>query len=140
MILAHVAKFKGERALHAIEGKSDKIRFDLVPSAVFTNPECAMAGVTEDECKAKGIEILVGKSFYRANGKALAMGESEGLCKLIFEKGSRKLIGAHIMGADAALLAQEAVDLMNADATADSIRQIIFGHPTLSEILLGAVI
>ena len=138
MMLAHVASFQGQRALNAIDGKSDEIRFDLIPSAVFTLPECGMAGLTEDECKARGIAIVCGKSFYRANGKALAMGESEGLCKLIFEKESRKLIGAHIMGADAALLAQEAVDLMNADATADSIREIIFGHPTLSEILLAA--
>lgn len=138
MMLAHVASFQGLRALNAIDGKEDNIRFDIVPSAVFCTPECGMAGMTEEECKAKGIEIVCGKSFYRANGKALAMGESEGLCKLIFEKESRKLIGAHIMGADAALLAQEAVDLMNAGATADSIRQIIFGHPTLSEILLSA--
>lgn len=97
-----------------------------------------MAGMTEEECKAKGIETVCGKSFYRANGKALAMGESEGLCKLVFDKGTHKLLGAHIMGADAALLAQEAVDLMNADATAESIREIVFGHPTLSEILLAA--
>lgn len=138
MMLAHVASFHGQRALNAIEGKSDAIRFDLIPSAVFTLPECGMAGLTEEECKARGIEIVCGKSFYRANGKALAMGESEGLCKLIFEKESRKLIGAHIMGADAALLAQEAVDLMNAGATVDSIREIVFGHPTLSEILLAA--
>lgn len=138
MMLAHVASFQGQRALNVIEGKSDAIRFDIVPSAVFTYPEVGMAGLTEEECKNRGIEIVCGKSFYRANGKALAMGESDGLCKLIFDKNNHKLLGAHIMGADAALLAQEAVDLMNADATAESIRQIIFGHPTLSEILLAA--
>ena len=138
MMLAHVASFQGQRALNVIEGKSVAIRFDIVPSAVFTYPECGMAGLTEEECKNRGIEIVCGKSFYRANGKALAMGESDGLCKLIFDKNNHKLLGAHIMGADAALLAQEAVDLMNADATAESIRQIIFGHPTLSEILLAA--
>lgn len=139
MMLAHVATFQGIRALNAIEGKTDNIRFDIIPSAVFTQPECGMAGVTEDECKLKGIEVVTGKSFYRANGKALAMGESEGLCKLVFGKESRRLIGAHIMGADAALLAQEAVDLMNAGATVESIKEIVFGHPTLSEILLAAV-
>ncbi len=138
MMLAHVASFQGKRALNHIEGKSDNIRFDIIPSAVFTTPECGMAGLTEEECKSRGIDIVCGKSFYRANGKALAMGESEGLCKLIFDKGKHKLLGAHIMGADAALLAQEAVDLMNADATAESIREVVFGHPTLSEILLAA--
>lgn len=139
MMLAHVATFHGIRALNSIEGKSDNIRFDVIPSAVFTQPECGMAGMTEEECKAKGIEIITGKSFYRANGKALAMGESEGLCKVIFDKESRKLIGAHIMGADAALLAQEAVDFMNAGATVEMIKETIFGHPTLSEVLLSAV-
>ena len=139
MMLAHVASFQGLRALNSIQGKTDSIRFDVIPSAVFTLPECGMAGMTEEECKAKGIEIATGKSFYRANGKALAMGESDGLCKVIFDKGTHKLLGAHIMGADAALLAQEAVDLMNDDATAESIEEIVFGHPTLSEILLSAV-
>lgn len=138
MMLAHVASFQGIRALNDIEGKEDRIRFDLIPSAVFTLPECGMGGLTEEECKARGIAVVTGKSFYRANGKALAMGESEGLCKLIFEKDSHKLLGAHIMGADAALLAQQAVDFMNADATLESIEQTVFGHPTLSEILLSA--
>lgn len=138
MMLAHVATFQGIRALNAIEGKDDNIRFDIIPSAVFTLPECGMAGLTEEECKARGIEISTGKSFYRANGKALAMGESEGLCKVIFDKESKKLLGAHIMGADAALLAQEAVDFMNAGATLEAIEQTVFGHPTLSEVLLSA--
>ncbi|MDE6717112.1 MAG: dihydrolipoyl dehydrogenase [Muribaculaceae bacterium] len=139
MMLAHVASFQGLRALNSIDGKSDNIRFDLVPSAVFTLPECGMGGLTEEECKARGIATVVGKSFYRANGKALAMGEDEGLCKLIFSKEDHLLIGAHIMGADAALLAQQAIDFMNVGATADSIAETIFGHPTLSEIILSAV-
>lgn len=138
MMLAHVATFQGVRALNAIQGKEDAIRFDIVPSAVFTSPECGMVGMTEEQCKAAGIEIATGKSFYRANGKALAMGESEGLCKLLFEKESMKLIGAHIMGADAALLAQECCNFINAGATLASIKETIFGHPTLSEVILSA--
>ncbi len=138
LMLAHVASFQGQRALNHIQGIEDEIRFDLVPSAVFTLPECGMGGLTEEECKARGIETIVGKSFYRANGKALAMGEEEGLCKLIFAKEDERLIGAHIMGADAALLSQQAVDFMNAGATRRKICQTIFGHPTLSEILLSA--
>lgn len=139
MMLAHVASFQGLRALNAIDSKVDNIRFDLVPSAVFTIPECGMAGLTEEECKSKGIAVYIGKSFYRANGKALAMGEEEGLCKLIFVKETGKLLGAHIMGADAALMAQQCVDFMNVGATVQSIEETIFGHPTLSEIILSAV-
>lgn len=138
MMLAHVASFQGQRALNAIEGKTDSIRFDVVPSAVFTNPECGMAGLTEEECKAKGIEIETGKSFFRANGKALALGEEEGLCKLIFAKADGKLLGAHIMGAEAAILAQQCADMITLGVTRAQIKDIIFGHPTLSEVILDA--
>lgn len=139
MMLAHVASFQGERALNAIQGKSDAIRLDIVPSAVFTVPECGMVGLTEEQCKERGIEICVGQSFFRANGKALSMGESDGLCKLIFRKEDGMLLGAHIMGVQAADLAQQCADLMNRNATLDDMRQIIFGHPTVSEVILGAL-
>lgn len=138
MMLAHVASYQGQRALNVINGKSDNIRFDIVPSAVFTVPECGMAGLTEEECKASGREIKIGQSFFRANGKALALGEPDGLCKLIFDKSDNRLIGAHIMGVEAADLAQQCADLMNMNATAESIAQIIFGHPTVSEVILSA--
>lgn len=140
MMLAYVATYQGKRALNAICGVSDDIRFDVVPAALFTDPECAMCGMTEEQCKEKGIDIKIGKSFYRANGKALAEGESDGLCKLIFEADTEILIGAHIMGAEAALLAQQCCDFITARATSRKIRETIFGHPTLSEIVLAAVI
>lgn len=138
MMLAHVASAQGKRALNHILGKTDDIDFGVVPSAVFTDPECGMAGMTEEQCKAKGIEVEIGKSFYRSNGKALAMGETDGICKLIFDKADGRLIGAHIMGAEAALLAQQCADLIALRRTRDDIKQLIFGHPTLSEIILGA--
>lgn len=138
MMLAHVASAQGKRALNHILGKTDDIDFEVVPSAVFTDPECGMAGMTEEQCKAKGIEVEIGKSFYRSNGKALAMGETDGICKLIFDKADGRLIGAHIMGAEAALLAQQCADLIALRRTRDDIKQLIFGHPTLSEIILGA--
>lgn len=138
MMLAHVASFQGVHALNAIDGKEDKINFGIVPSAVFVVPECGMVGLTEEACKAQGIEIRKGQSFFRANGKALAMGESEGLCKLIFRKDDNRLIGAHIMGVGAADLAQQCTDLMNAEMTLEDIENIIFGHPTVSEVILSA--
>lgn len=138
MMLAHVASFQGLHALNAIDGIQDKINFGVVPSAVFVVPECGMVGLTEDACKAQGIEIRKGQSFFRANGKALAMGEPDGLCKLIFRKDDEKLIGAHIMGVGAADLAQQCADLMNAGMTLEGIENIIFGHPTVSEVILAA--
>lgn len=138
MMLAHVASFQGERALNAINGKSDNIRFDIVPSAVFTVPECGMVGKTEEQCKAEGIATMIGQSFFRANGKSLAMGEPDGLCKLIFRKEDGMLIGAHIMGVESADLAQQCADFMNRNTTLCEIKDTIFGHPTVSEVLLSA--
>lgn len=138
MMLAHVATFQGIRALNAIEGKSDSIDFSVVPSAVFTDPECAMAGMTEEQAKAAGINVKIGKGFFRANGKALAMGESDGIVKLVFNADTEELIGAHIMGPEAALLGQQCADFITAHRTAGDIRQTIFGHPTLSEVILAA--
>lgn len=140
MMLAHVATMQGERAMNVIEGKPDKIRFDIIPSAVFTVPECGMVGLTEEECKSKEIEISVGTSFFRANGKALAMGEPDGLCKLIFRKNDGVLIGAHIMGVEAADLAQQCADLMNRNTTLAELKEIIFGHPTVSEVIRNAAL
>ena len=138
MMLAHVATFQGLRALNTIEGKSDDIRFDIVPSAVFTVPECGMVGLTEEQCKAQGIEIMIGHSFFRANGKSLAMGEPEGLVKLIFRKDNGILIGAHIMGIEACDLAQQCADMMNRNTTLTQMSEIIFSHPSVSEVLLAA--
>lgn len=138
MMLAHVASFQGLRALNAIEGKSDEIRFDVVPSAVFTNPECGMAGLTEEQCKEQGIDYETSKSFFRANGKSLALGETDGICKLIFRKEDGVLIGAHIMGPEAAILAQQCADFITLGCTRSRIAQVIFGHPTLSEVIMAA--
>ena len=139
MMLAHVATFQGFRAVNTITGKSDDIRFDIVPSAVYTRPECGMVGKTEEQCKAEGIEMEIGQSFFRANGKALTMAEPDGLCKLIFRKDNGLLIGAHIMGAGAADLAQQCADLMNGNATRHSMEQIIFSHPSVSEVIMSAL-
>lgn len=138
MMLAHVATMQGERALNVINGFKDNIRFDLIPSAVFTVPECGMVGKTEQQCKEENLEISIGTSFYRANGKALAMGDTDGLCKLIFRKSDSILIGAHIIGVEAADLAQQCCNLMNRNVTIKELKEIIFGHPTISEVIISA--
>lgn len=139
LMLAHMASFQGVRALNVIDGIKDDINFNVVPAALFTEPECASVGKTEEQCKAEGINVKTGKSFFRANGKALAAGEPDGLCKLIFDAQTDKLIGAHIMGAEAALLAQQCCDFITAGITRKAIAESIFGHPTLSEVILSAV-
>lgn len=138
-MLAHAATFQGLRALNHIQGRTDNIRFDLIPSAVFTSPEAAMVGLTEEQCKARGLEVTVRKSFFRANGKALAMNEPDGLCKILVSAADDRVVGCHLLGAHAADLVQEAVAMMNKDATLTEFAQVIHGHPTLGEVVQSAL-
>ena len=138
MMLAHAASAQGQRALHAIMGKTDDINLDIVPSAVFTVPELAMVGLTEEQCAEKGLDVTVKKSFFRSNGKAVAMNETDGLLKMIVDNATRQIVGCHICGAHAADLIQEVVTAMNAGATVDLLTSSIHGHPTLSEVTLAA--
>ncbi|MCH4156312.1 MAG: dihydrolipoyl dehydrogenase [Muribaculaceae bacterium] len=135
--LAHAATAQGRRALNHILGISDNLRFDIIPAAVFTSPEAAMVGVTEDQCKAQGIEFSVHKSFFRANGKALSMNAIEGILKILTDT-SGKIIGCHILGAHASDIIAEVAALMNQNATLADLRDIIHAHPTLAEVIAAA--
>lgn len=139
MMLAHTATFEGIRALNSICGVDDEIDFGVVPAAVFTNPELASVGLGEEDCKAKGVEFRALKSFYRANGKAVASGESDGYCKIIAEASTGRILGAHILGAHASDLIHEAAVLVSLGVTAQRARCIIHAHPTLSEVILAAL-
>ena len=138
MMLAHAASAQGEVALSAILGKESHINLDVVPSAVFTVPELAMVGLTEEQCAERGIEVDVAKSFFRSNGKAVSMAEPDGLIKLIVRHDNRQIVGCHICGAHAADLIQEVVMAINAGETVDCMASAIHGHPTLSEVLMTA--
>jgi len=138
MMLAHAASAQGQRALHAIMGKADDIKLDIVPSAVFTVPELAMVGLTEEQCAEREMDVTVKKAFFRSNGKAVAMNETDGLIKMIVDNTNRQIVGCHICGAHAADLIQEVVTAMNAGATVDLLARSIHGHPTLSEVMLTA--
>ena len=137
-MLAHAATFQGKRAVNTILGETDKIRLDIMPSAVFTSPEASMVGVNENYCKENGLDVTVKKSFFRANGKAVAMNETDGILKLVVSNTDRKILGCHILGAHAADLIQEVAALMNCDATVDDLKDIIHAHPTLGEVVLTA--
>lgn len=137
MMLAHAATFQGYRATNHILGKEDLINFDIMPAAIFTYPEAASVGISEENAKQAGLDYSCGKGFYRANGKALSMGETEGLLKLIADKNG-KIIGCHVFGVHAADLVQEVTSLMNKNATVEDLKNIIHIHPTVGEILLSA--
>ena len=137
MMLAHAASAQGMRCVNSILGHADKIRFDIMPSAIFTNPEAGAVGLTEDQCSAQGIEYTVHKSFYRSNGKALAVNAAEGMVKLIAATDGR-ILGCHVYGAHAADLIQEAATIMNYNGTLADLHDIIHTHPTLEEVLQSA--
>lgn len=137
-MLAHAAEMQAMRVVNHIVGKSDGIRFDVMPAAIFTKPEAACVGVSEDQLKEHGVDYKCHKSFWRANGKALAMNESEGLLKLLADTDGR-ILGCHAFGAHAADIIQEVSVLMCRDTTVCQLRDMVHIHPTLSEVLKAAV-
>ena len=149
MMLAHAATFQGIVALDHIMGIENHIDLNVMPAAVFTSPEAASVGMTEDECKEKGISVKCLKSFFRANGKAVTMGQTEGFCKLVvasepkeegespFETG--RILGCHLYGPHASDIVQEVCALITRKATVEEFADIIHTHPTLTEVLQSAV-
>ena len=137
-MLAHAAEMQAVRAVNHLLGKSDGIDFNIMPAAIFTSPEAACVGSTEDQLKAQGIPYVCKKSFWRANGKALAMNETEGLLKL-FASPEGEILGCHAYGAHAADIIQEVSVLMCKHTTLSELADMVHIHPTLSEILKNAV-
>ena len=137
-MLAHAAEMQAVRVVNHILGKTDGIRFDIMPAAIFTEPEAACVGPTEDQLKAQGIAYECKKSFWRANGKALAMGATEGLLKLFVSSLDGRLLGCHAYGAHAADIVQEVSVLMCRQTTVSELADMVHIHPTLSEILRSA--
>lgn len=138
-MLAHAATFQGFRAVNHILSKQDNIRLEIMPSAIFTYPEAACVGKTEEQCKETGVKYTIRKGFYRSNGKALSMNETEGMIKILIGEDGL-ILGGHAYGSHSADLIQELSALMNRDTTLDEICDIIHIHPTLSEILQDTLI
>ena len=137
-MLAHAAEMQAIRAVNQIIGKKDAIDFGIMPAAIFTQPEAACVGPTEDQLKEQGIAYECKKSFWRANGKALAMNETEGMLKL-FVAPDGLILGCHAYGAHSADIVQEVSVLMCKHTTIAELADMVHIHPTLSEILKTAV-
>ena len=137
-MLAHAAEMQAVRAVNHLLGKHDGIRFDIMPAAIFTEPEAACVGPTEDQLKEQGVAYVCKKAFWRANGKALAMGETEGMLKL-FVGDEGLILGCHAYGAHSADIVQEVSVLMCKHTTLHELADMVHIHPTLSEILKNAV-
>lgn len=135
--LAHAATYQGKQALRHLLGQTERpIRLDIVPSAVFTVPELATVGLTEEECQAQGIPYTVRKANYLSNGKAQSAATTEGLVKQLYDSTTGQLLGAHILGAHAADLIHECTLQLTTQTSATALADMIHAHPTLSELLV----
>ena len=137
-MLAHKAVHEGKVAAEVIDGHKVEFQALAIPSVAYTDPEVAWAGISETDAKAKGIEIEKASFPWVASGRALSIGRTEGSTKLIMEKGTRRIIGAGIVGPNAGELLAEAVLAIEMGADAEDIGLTIHAHPTLSETVCFA--
>lgn len=132
-MLAHAASAQARVAL------GDDVDMEYIPSAVFTTPECAMVGLTEEQCQKEEIAYASAKSMFAGNGKALAMGEGEGFVKVLYSPATRLMLGVHVIGPHASDIVAEATVCLTQGVTVDeAAHAIIHGHPTLSEAFMAA--
>ncbi len=136
--LAHVASAEGVVAAENIMGKKSTINYNIVPACIYTFPELASVGLTEEEARNQGYDVIVSKFPLAANGKALAEGETLGFVKLIADKKYGEVLGTHIMASHATDMISEAVITMQIEGTIYDIAKAIHPHPTLSEIMMEA--
>jgi dihydrolipoamide dehydrogenase len=137
--LAHVASAEGVAAVEVMAGHTPApVDYDHIPGCTYCQPQVASLGLTEQKALDKGLQIKVGRFPFRANGKSLAMGESEGLVKLIFDAKYGELLGAHIVGAEATELLAELGVAKTLETTAEEIMHTIHAHPTISESIKEA--
>jgi dihydrolipoamide dehydrogenase len=140
-LLAHKAEHEGVICVEAIKGlhphPMDKL---LIPGCTYCSPQIASVGLTEQAAKEKKLDVRVGRFPFVGNGKAIALGEDQGLVKVIFDKKSGQLLGAHMVGAEVTELIQGYVVAMNLETTEEELMHTIFPHPTLSEMMKEAVL
>jgi len=137
--LAHGAMAQGVYVVESLAGM-DRLPLEMnaVPNAVYCHPQVASVGLTEKQAKASGYQVKVAKSLLSANGKAIAMGETEGFVKIVTDKKTGEILGAHIIGAEATELIGEFVLALTLEARASDLKQAIHPHPTLSEAVMEA--
>jgi len=137
-MLAHVASYEGEIAVQAVLGEDKVADYQAVPACVYTHPELAGVGITENEAKEKGLDFKVGKFSFTANGRALTQGSAYGMVKIIGDAQTGKILGAHILGPSASELIHELTLAVRWGLTVEQVAETIHAHPTLAEAILEA--
>jgi dihydrolipoamide dehydrogenase len=140
-MLAHKAEHEGVVCIEAIKGlHPHPMNKLMIPGCTYCTPQVASVGLTEQAAKDKKLDIRVGRFPFAGNGKAIALGEDQGLIKVIFDKKTGQLLGAHMVGAEVTELIQGYVVAMNLETTEEELMHTIFPHPTLSEMMKEAVL
>jgi dihydrolipoamide dehydrogenase len=140
-LLAHKAEHEGVICVEAIKGlKPHPMDKRLIPGCTYCSPQIASVGVTEQAAKENKLDIRIGRFPFVGNGKAIALGEDQGMVKVIFDKKTGALVGAHMVGAEVTELIQGYVVAMNLETTEEELIHTVFPHPTLSEMMKEAVL
>jgi dihydrolipoamide dehydrogenase len=137
-MLAHKASAEGIAAVESMAGRAGEVNYDTIPSVVYTAPEVASVGLTEEQVKARGIPYCVGSYPFTGAGRARCMGETDGFVKLIAHSKTDRILGVHIIGARAADMIAECVLAMEFGASSEDIARTVHGHPTFAEALQEA--
>ncbi|MDB2642064.1 FAD-dependent oxidoreductase, partial [Alphaproteobacteria bacterium] len=139
-MLAHKAEDEGVALSEHLAGKSAHVNYDVIPSVVYTAPEVAWVGRSEEELKEAGIDYKVGKFPFTANGRAKVNGTTDGFVKILADARSDKVLGVHILGAQAGDMIAEAAVAMEFSASAEDIARTCHAHPTLTEAVKEAAL
>jgi dihydrolipoamide dehydrogenase len=137
-MLAHKAEDEGVACAELIAGKAGHVNYNVIPAVVYTAPELAWVGRSEEQCKTDGVAYNTGKFNFRVNGRALAMGETDGLVKVIADAKTDRLLGVHILGAQASSMVSEAAAVMEFAGSAEDLARTCHAHPTLPEAVKEA--
>jgi dihydrolipoamide dehydrogenase len=139
-MLAHKAEEEGIACVENIAGKSGHVNYDAIPGIIYTNPELAGVGITEDQAKEKGMNVRIGKFPFRANGRALANEDAEGIVKFIADAKTDRILGAHVLQHAASELIAEATSVIEFGGSSEDLGRTCHAHPTLSEAVKEAAL
>src|SRR5262249_25269233 len=139
-MLAHKAQEEGIACAEYLGGLKPPVHYEAIPSVVYTLPEVANVGLTEEKVKETGRQYRVGRSLFLANGRARCMGETEGVAKVIADAKTDRVLGVHIIGPRASELIAEAVTILEFAGSAEDVARICHAHPTLSEAVREAAL
>ena len=139
-MLAHKAEDEGVALAEILAGQAGHVNYGVIPGVVYTWPEVAGVGKIEEELKAEGADYVVGKFPFSANGRARAMNSTDGFVKILADRKTDRLLGAHIIGPDAGTLIAELATAMEFGASAEDVARICHAHPTLNEAVKEAAL